>query len=259
MGVFDDLLETANTKNFSCANPGIAMGTVKENWNQDFPGRVRVELLLGEEGKSVTGWIPVAMPYCGNDYGYYSLPEIGCEVVVAFHMGDRNCPVVIGSLWNNKNKLPAETAVEKNTVKRFKTKGGCEVVFHDEDQKTGISVKTPGEFQIAIDDEKKQIVVLDGQGENGITVDAQNGELILAAKNKIHLTVGGEEFILADGQSKTVQVKCNHVKVEAAQALNLKGQNTELEGSMINLKAQGSFKVESSAMLEVKGAMVKIN
>ncbi|MDR1548447.1 MAG: phage baseplate assembly protein V [Hungatella sp.] len=259
MGIFDDLLETADTKNLPFSNPGIAVGTIKENWNKDFPGKVRVELLLGEEGKNVTGWIPVAMPYCGNDYGYYSLPEIGCEVVVAFHMGDRNCPVVIGSLWNNKNKLPADTAVEKNTVKRFKTKGGCEVVFHDEDKKTGISVKTPGEFQIVIDDEKKQIVIQDGKGKNGITIDSEKGELTLAAKNKIHLSAGGQDLILADGQSKTVQVKSSNIKVEADQALNLKGQNTALEGTMINLKSQASFKVESSAMLEVKGAMVKIN
>lgn len=120
-------------------------------------------------------------------------------------------------------------------------------------------MQTPGEFKIFIDDEKKQIVIQDGQGENGITVDAEKGELILAAKNKLHLTVGGEDFILADGQSKTVQVKSDHIKAEAAQTLNLKGQNTVLEGSAMNLKAQGSFKAETSAMLEIKGAMVKIN
>lgn len=147
MGVFDDLLETAGTRNFPFSNPGIVMGTVKENWNQDFPGKVKVELLLGEEGKSVTGWVPVAMPYCGNGYGYYSLPEIGCEVVVAFHMGDRNCPVVIGSLWNNKNKLPADTADDKNTVKRFKTKGGCEVVFMMRIKKPAFQCKHRGNLR----------------------------------------------------------------------------------------------------------------
>lgn len=259
MGMFDDLLETAGTAAPSFSVQGIAIGTVKENWNQDIPGTVRVELPLGEEGKNVTGWIPVAVPYCGNDYGYYSLPEIGCEVVVAFHMGDRNCPVVIGSLWNNKNKLPAETALEKNTVKRFKTKGGCEVVFHDEEKKTGISVKTPGEFQIVIDDEKKTVVISDGKGENGIALNSEKGELTLSAKNKIHLSVGGEDLILADGQGKAVQIKSNQVKIEAGQALNLKGQNTALEGSMVNLKAQGSLKAEASGILEVKGALVKIN
>lgn len=259
MGMFDDLLETAAARQFPFANPGIAMGVVKENWNKDFPGKVRVELLLGEEGKNVTGWIPVAMPYCGNSHGFYSLPEIGAEVVVAFHMGDRNCPIVIGSLWNNKNKLPEETANEKNTIKRFKTKGGCEVVFDDADKKAAISVTTPGKLRIVIDDEKQQIVIQDDKGENGLTVDAKSGEVTLSAKNKIHLSVGGKDLILADGQTGTVQVKTNNVKVEAVQALSLKGQNTALEGAMMSLKAQGSLKAESSGIVEVKGAMVKIN
>ncbi len=259
MGTFDDLLETADVKPFPFSNPSIAVGIVKENWNKDFPGKVRVELLLGEMGKNVTGWIPVSMPYCGNGYGFYSLPEIDSEVVVAFHMGDRNCPIVIGSLWNNKNKLPDETANDKNTVKRFKTKGGCEVVFSDEDKKTGVLVTTPGKLRINIDDEKKQIVIQDEKGDNGLTIDAEKGELKLSAKSKIRLSVGGEDLILADGQAKTVQVKSNNVKVEAVQAISLKGQNATLEGSMMNFKAQGSLKAESSGMLEVKGAMVKIN
>lgn len=257
MGIFDDLLETANTKPLS--NPGIALGTVKENWNADFPGKVRVELLLGEEGKSVTGWIPVAMPYCGNDYGHYMLPEVGCEVVVAFHMGDRNCPVVIGSLWNNKNKIPSATANDKNTVKRFKTKGGCEVVFQDEDEKSGIVITTPGQFQIALDDQKKKIMIQDGSGKNGLIIDAEKGELTLSAENKLHFSAGGGDLLLVDGQSKAVEVSSSQVKIEAAQALELKGQNTALEGSMMSVKAQGSFKMESAAMLEIKGAMVKIN
>ncbi len=259
MGVFDGILEAAWTINGAPLSYGVTTGTVKENWSKDFPGKVRVELILGEEGKNVTGWVPVAMPYCGNGYGYYSLPEIGTEVVVAFHMGDRNCPIVVGSLWNNKNKLPKETATEKNTVKRFKTKGGCEVFFQDEDGKAGVVVRTPAGFQLSIDDEKKQVVLSDKDGENGMTIDAGKGELTMKAKNKLHLSAGGKDLILANGQSGQVEIKSNNIQVEAAQALKLKGQNATLEGSMMNVKAQGSLKAESSAMLELKGAMVKIN
>lgn len=259
MGVFDDLLETVNNKNLPSVNPSVAIGTVKENWNKEFPGRVRVELLLGEDGQNVTGWIPVAMPYCGNQYGYYSLPEIGAEVVVAFHMGDRNCPIVIGSLWNNHNQLPAETAKDQNPVKRFKTKGGCEVVFDDTENKAGISITTPNQLQISLDDQKKLIMIQDSKGENGFTIDSEKGELTLAAKNQLQIAVGGETLVLADGQAKTVQLKGNQIKVEAAQALSLKGQNSKLEGTMVELKSQGSLKAESSGVLEIKGAMVKIN
>lgn len=259
MGIFNDLMEVGQTQNPSFFNPGIATGTVKENWNQDFPGKVKVELVLGEEGKNVTGWIPVSMPYCGNGYGSYALPEVGAEVVVAFVMGNRNCPIVIGTLWNNKNKMQEETANEKNTVKRFRTKGGCELTFDDVEGKALVRVKTPGGMALSLGDEKKEISLQDEKGENGIVIDCDKGEVTINAKNKIHIAAGGKDMILADGQGKKISVTGGNVHVEADQALSLKGQNLTAEGSMIGLKAQGSFKAESSAMLELKGAMVKMN
>lgn len=259
MGIFQDLIEVGQAQNPSFFSPGIATGTVKENWNQDFPGKVKVELVLGEEGKNVTGWIPVSMPYCGDGHGSYALPEVGAEVVVAFVMGNRNCPVVIGTLWNQKNKLPEGTANEKNTVKRFKTKGGCELTFDDEEGKASVLLKTPGGMTLSFGDEKKLISLQDEKGENGIVIDCDKGEVTINAKNKIHIAAGGSDMVLADGQGKKVALAGGNINVEADQALSLKGQNFKAEGSMVGLKAQGSFKVESSAMLELKGAMVKVN
>ncbi len=259
MGIFDDLIEAGQPQNPSFFNPSIATGTVKENWNQDFPGKVKVELILGEEGKNVTGWIPVAMPYCGPGFGSYALPEVGSEVVVAFVMGNRNCPIVIGSLWNNKNKLPDETANEKNTLKRFCTKGGCELIFDDTEKKAAVTVKTPGGLTLTMGDEKKLITLQDGEGKNGISLDCEKGEVTINAENKVHIAVGGTDLILADGQGKQIKLASGNINVEAEQALGLKGQNLTAEGSMVNLKAQGSFKAETSAMMELKGSMVKIN
>lgn len=259
MGVFDGLIEVGLSQNPSFFNPSIVTGTVKENWNADFPGKVKVELVLGEEGKNVTGWIPVSMPYCGNGHGSYALPEVGAEVVVAFVMGNRNCPIVIGSLWNNKNKLPEETANEKNTVKRFLTKGGCELAFDEEEGKAAVRLRTPGGLALFLGDEKKQITLQDEKGENGLLIDCEKGEVTVCAKNGVHIAAGGKDMLLADGQGKKTVVSGGSVNVEADQALGLKGQNLTAEGSMVGLKAQGSFKVESSAMLELKGAMVKLN
>ena len=258
MGVFDDIIERESIAG-SLFVSGVTTGTVKENWNQDFPGKVRVELLLGEDGKNLTGWIPVSMPYGGDEYGMYTLPEVGAEVVIAFNMGDRNCPIVIGSLWNNKNKLPPETAVDKNTVKRFKTKGGCEVVFTDEENKAMIDIHTPGKLQIEINDEKKTITIQDDGAKNSIKIDAENGVLELVADKKISLSAGGKAELVLDGQSGEAKLSADNVKLDAKQGLNLKGQQTALEGGTIEIKAQSTMKQQAGAMLEIKGAMVKIN
>jgi len=257
MSVFDELLTlntTVDDKVYS-----VTTGLVKENWNKDYPGMVKVEMFLGEEGKNVTGWVPVMSMYGGKDFGYYSLPEVGSEVVLAFNMGDRNCPIVIGTLWNNTNSLPPETAVEKNRIKRFKTKGGCEVVFDDEENKQKIEIKTPGGFGITIEDEAKSITLHDAAGKNGIVINEKEGVVNIKADKKITLSVGGSDVITLDGTKKSATVKTNNVKVEAMQNLELKGQSDKIEGSMIKVNAQGSMELSSSGITQVKGSMVKIN
>lgn len=258
MSMFGDLL-TLNTAAGEEKVSSVTTALVKENWNQDFPGMVKVEMFLGETGKNVTGWVPVMSMYAGKDFGYYSLPEIGSEVVVAFNMGDRNCPIVIGTLWNDTNTLPTETAADKNLVKRFKTKGGCEVVFNDEENKQKIEIKTAGGFGITIEDEAKSITLHDSSGNNGMTIDETNGIVVIKADKKITLSVGGSDIITLDGSGQSATVKTNNIKLEAAQNLELKGQNDKLEGSMIKVDAQGSLEISSSGMTQVKGSMVKIN
>ncbi len=255
--MFEELLvmnTTAEDRVFS-----VTTALVKENWNKDYPGMVKVEMFLGETGKNITGWVPVMSMYGGKNFGYYALPEVGSEVVVAFNMGDRNCPIVIGTLWNNNNTLPPETATDKNLIKRFKTKGGCEVVFNDEEGKQKIEVKTPGGFGVTIEDEAKSITLHDSAGNNAITINEKDGIVNIKAGKKITLSVGGSDVVTLDGSGKSATIKTNNVKLEAAQNLQLKGQSDQIEGSMIKINAQGNMDISSSGMTQVKGSMVKIN
>lgn len=48
-----------------------------------------------------TGWRHRA------DRATYFLPEVGDEVLVEFVGGDIAHPIVIGSLWNGKDRMPA--------------------------------------------------------------------------------------------------------------------------------------------------------
>lgn len=257
IGIFEELFVMNSTGDDKVHSVTTAL--VKENWNKDYPGMIKVEMFLGETGKNVTGWVPVMSTYGGQDFGYYSLPEVGSEVVIAFNMGDRNCPIVIGTLWNNKNTLPPETATEKNLIKRFKTKGGCEVVFNDEEKKQKIEITTPAGFGLTIEDEAKSITLHDSAGKNGIIINEEKGIVNIKADKKITLSVGGSDVITLDGTGKTATVKTNNIKLQAAQNLELKGQSDKIEGSMIQIKAQGSMEISSSGMTQVKGSMVKVN
>lgn len=256
MSLFGELFEDGNgvSKMWS-----VTTGIVSKNWDEEHQGKVKVTMNLGAEGENVSGWIPVMTPYGGAGYGMYTLPEVGSLVVIAFLMGDRNRPVVIGSLWNQKNTIPPDTAKEKNAVKRFLTKGGCEVVFQEEEKKEKIIIKTPGSLQVQLDDEKKTISISDSEGSNRIVLDGDKGSLSMEAKTKIELKVNGVSMITLDGNSKKTDVQSDMVSVNAKQSFNLKGQSANLQGSMIKVKADSTLSLESGAMAQLKGSMVKIN
>jgi len=237
----------------------ITTGLVKNNWDAKHPGMIQAEYFLGTKGKNVTGWMPVASMYAFNGCGMYFLPEIGSEVVIAFNMGDRNCPVVLGCLWNKKNALPAETAVDKNKVKRLKTKGGCEVVFMDEKKKESIEIHTPAGLKLRIDDEKKTITIEDKEKKNGIRIEADKGSVKILAEKKMTFEAGGKEMLVLDGSKGSVTVKGNDIKEEASKSYAAKGQSIKLEGTQMNLKGSSQLNVQSGGMTQIKGSMVKIN
>ncbi|HVY62926.1 MAG TPA: phage baseplate assembly protein V [Planctomycetota bacterium] len=55
----------------------------------------------------INPWARVAMPNAGGGAGFYTIPQIGDEVIVGFEHGDPQHPYVVGSLWNGASKIPA--------------------------------------------------------------------------------------------------------------------------------------------------------
>lgn len=260
MGVFDELLNMPQENSASrvpSTIQGIVTGMVKQNWDKDHPGMVQVEYFLGEQGKNLTGWVPIMAPYAGKEFGAYMLPEVGSEVVLAFQMGDRNCPLVIGCIWNKQNALPKETANEKNTVKKLLTKGGCEIQFSEESGKEQICIKTPKNLQILLEDEKETIQISDKDRKNGLQVDTKNGKLVLLADKGIELQVGGKAMIALDGNG--AEISGTKITCKADQGLQAKGQTVSLEGTSVEVKGSGTLKLEASGTAQLKGAMVQIN
>ena len=237
----------------------IMTGIVKNNWNQDYPGYVQVELLMGTAGKTSLSWVRVMQPYGGNGYGEYFLPEIDTEVVVGFLAGDASSPVVLGCLWNKTDKLPDGKANEKNSVKSIRTKGGHEIIFDETQDQEKIEIKTKGELDICLQDKDKLITISDASGDNVISLDAGQGVITIEAKKKVVLKAGGEEMLTLDGSGKKASLTAASVQAEAKQALKLKGQTTSVEGNIMELKAQGSLKAEASGAMQLKGAICKIN
>ena len=259
MGFYSSIIDTGTKPPDSELVYSVVTGIVRENWDKEHPGMVKVEYFLGEKGKNVTGWVPVAVPYAGAGYGFYALPEVSDTVVIAFDRGDRNCPIVIGSLWNKVNTLPPETAAEKNNIKRFRTKDGCEIMADGTENKSKLEISTPKKLRIVLEDETEKITVSDDKGKNSILLDCQNGVVTISGEKKLELKANGKTMLSLDGNAGAIKLDGNKLDINGSQALNVKGGNTQITGTMLTAKGDSSAKVESSGVLQMKGAMVKIN
>ena len=237
---------------------GVMRAVVKENWNEEQPGKVLVEFLTGEQGKNNTKWLPVLQPYCGNGYGFYFHPEINTEVVVGSLMGDINSLMVLGSLWNQVDALPADTAGENNTIKRIRTKGNHEIIFDDDEESAKIQIYTGNKLYIELNDKEECISIFDEAKENGLQINAKDGEFHIHAKKKIVLSAGDKDAIVINGSNK-VTIEANQIEEKGTQNFQMQTQKLEINGDMTELKASGSMKINSSGMTEIKGSMVKIN
>ncbi len=251
--------QESNVKSGQTKEKGVMRAVVKENWDKDHPGCVKVEFLSGEKGKKSTKWLPVVQPYCGNGFGIYFLPEIDTEVILGSQLGDVNSMVVMGALWNKVDQIPAETAVEKNTIKRICTKGKHEILFDDDADAGKLQIKTAGNLHITMSDKEKTVTVSDSEGKNSLLIDGKNGAVEIKAEKKISLSVGGKEMVVLDGSSKKLTLEADHVEEKGSQDFKIQTQKLSAKGEITELKAGGSFKINSSGMAEIKGTMVKIN
>ena len=255
--MLEDMLQTLRSQPAVSSNPGLVSGTVKENYDKKEPGKVKVEYAIGEKGKMLTGWIPVMTPYAAAKGGMYLLPEIGSEVVIGFLGGRTDCPVVLGSLYSKSVERPQNAVKEKNTMKVFRTKGGHEVSFSEEEKKGILTVTTPDGLKLSMEDEKQTVTLQDKGGKNTLTINAKSGEIKVNADKKLILSVGGTTAVTVE--KNKVSISSGTVDINGKQSLKLKGQSSALQGSQVQVKADAGLKLQSSAITEVKGTMVKIN
>lgn len=263
MGIYD-LLDTAFTKKETLSEAGetvihgIMIGVIVENFNKDFPGMVKVELLVRELKRNISDWMRIVTPYGGSDWGMYSIPEIGDEVLVIFEQGNINKPYVIGSVYKADDKFHKKASKENNDTKKIRTRGGHEVTFYDEDKKQYVDIKTPKELNIRLDDEKNKISVTDKENKNSIIIDVENSKITISGDKKIILQSNSSKINI-EGDSNNITAKSSSIKIEGSNSVKLKAQSLDIEAGMLNVKASNVLNLKSDGVANLKGAIVKIN
>ena len=95
------------------------------------PGRVCVTIPTRDEKANELQWARQVVPGSGKNWGYYFLPEVGDQVLLAFEGGNIEKPYIIGCVPKDDSQLLSKTVDENNQYKRIMTKNGNAVIFED--------------------------------------------------------------------------------------------------------------------------------
>ncbi|MFD2673194.1 phage baseplate assembly protein V [Marinicrinis sediminis] len=221
--------------------PGVMVGIVTNNKDPEKLARVKLKLPL-REGENETDWVRIATMMVGKDKGSLFIPEVGDEVLVAFHLGEIRKPYVLGMLWNKKEGSPK--ADDKNNLRKIKSRSGHELIFDDTDGEEKVTIQTKSGTLIEWDDAKDTILMADKNNKNKVTVEGGSVQQVSIECGSNKVTVNGK----------------GDVSIESVKSLKMKSVQLDIEatGSM-NIKAGASLNIQSNGMLAVKGSMVKIN
>ena len=158
-------------------------------------GRVKVKFPW-QNGEEKSPWIRVATPYSGSDKGFYIIPEIDDQVLVAFENNNPEKPYVQSSMYHGGAK--PEYFESKNKVKGFKSKGNNEWKFDDASGK--IDINAPKEINL-----KSKKITLTGSeeiflksGSSAIKL-TQDGKIEISGTSEVKITTA--KFI-ADGKAE---------------------------------------------------------
>ena len=169
---------------------GVEIGIVT---NTDDPaGEGRLQLHFPTISSSVlSSWAPVATFLAGPDRGAFFMPEIGDQVLVAFHRGNFEHPYVIGFLWDGGSKPP-----ETDTKNRI--------------------ILTPGNHTLRFEDGNNKKIIIRSSSGHEVTLDDSSGAQSITVK-----TAGNQQLVLEDvtqsiklqGGGRSIEMKAGLVQI----------------------------------------------
>ena len=203
---------TADAKQF-----GVEIAIVTNVKDPDKLGRVKV-CFPRLPGKPESDWCRVAQPAAGAGRGFYWLPPVNDEVLIAFERGEAHRPYIIGSLWNGKDKPMKNAYVDENTTVMIQTKSGHQVTLDDKS----------GQEKIVIADKSGKRTLTFDVKQKKLSIEDSEGDIEIKAKKKILLQCENLE-IKTDKSGK--------IDIGSTFDLNVKDKASFKAGPQLNIKA----------------------
>src|SRR5690554_2214990 len=242
--------------------------TVTDNADPDKLGRVQVRFFWQDQD-ATSNWMRVQTPGAGTsaviekNRGFWFVPEIGDQVMVAFEQGDPSRPFVAGSLFHMNN---TSGMVADNNIKAITTRSGHTIEFDDTDGAEKIHIRDNGGSVITFDTQEKSLLISSMEtlnlsaknvniaAEENVTIGAQQN-VELAAEADVSAVAKGNVALQSDGDS-SVAAK-GAVNIEAKQDVAINGMNAAVEGKQ-KADLKGMQTTVQGQMTAVQGASGKV-
>lgn len=273
--------------------PWAVVGIVTDNVDPDRMGRIKVSfptLCEHEADNPLSFWIRQATPNGGIKRGFYALPEVEDEVLVAFMSGSQDVGVIIGQFWNGVDLPPEEaeggmpgsgktdtggkfstdkfsdgsSSIDDNDRRLWRSRSGHLFVFDD----------TGGSETVQIWDQTHTLAFVFDSASSAIYLTNSSGDIHIRTKNDLYLDAGndikwvaGNNIVGESGQDTKHKAGMNWKMEAGTNAEGKAGANMKLEATAnvdIKAGAMGTYKatnltLEGSAMATLKaGAMTKV-
>jgi uncharacterized protein involved in type VI secretion and phage assembly len=242
---------------------GVVTAVVTDINDPDKLGKVKVKypwLPKYKNAELSSHWLRISSPMGGPERGMFFMPEVDDEVLVAFEHGNPNAPFLVGTLWNDKDKIPPSTAeaiASGKVNQRFiRSKSGHLIVLDDTDGKEKITIRDKTEKNLIEIDSKENTLLI--QAEKDITIEAggkitlkSGADFIVDAGTKADMK-SKQDFAVTAGTNGTIKANSN-LDMEANVEGTLKA-NAKLEVS-----SNGQATLKGGGMAQIQAAMVKIN
>jgi uncharacterized protein involved in type VI secretion and phage assembly len=198
---------------------GVAIGIVTNNKDDEGLGRIKVRYPWRED-KQESYWARPAMPGAGKNRGFFWVPEVEDEVLLAFDKGKIEHPYYLGSLWNGKDKPPANNDDGEDDTKLIRTRSGHEFRLFDKSGQETVELKSRAGHHLLFDDSSgsAKIEIKDSSGSNRIVIETTP----------------------------------NSITIESGTSLTIKSQTIDIE-------AGANMTIKSSGTLTIQGTIVQIN
>ncbi len=202
--------------------------------------RVKVRIPIFPAGTEKTWFATWVSLGGGKDRGWFSLPEVDDEVLVMFEHGDLARPVIIGAMWNGKDKPIDNNSDGKDARRVIKSKKGHKITF--EDDKGTLTFEDGGGVGVFSIDSKKNMVSFEAK-KGDVTIQCKEDLQILAKEIKIKAK-GTHDFV---GKSTGVNASAKDIKIKADGIVKIQGSKVDLNPGGVSEAAAASGTVEDVA------------